>query len=1100
MIHRLPLVLFSVAILVSHGRSAAGPVGYYRHPAVHGETILFVAEGDLWKVSSRGGVAARLTSHAGMEMNPVLSRDGSTVAFTAQYEGPTEIYTMPAEGGLPTRWTYDGARCNPAAFAPDGRLVYVTQRYAGLPNYQAVLLDLHDGARERVPLSQIADAAFSDDGGALFFERFPFQGSHTKRYRGGTAQDIWRFDPATGQEARSLTGDHPGTDRSPMFWQGRLYFVSDRDGAMNVWSMTPDGSDKRQHTHNVDWDMKDAALSEGRIVYQLGAGIRVFDIAGGDDREIPITLDTDLDQAREKWIDKPWKWLTSAHVSPSGDRAVLTARGQVFVAPQGEGRLVEATRGAGVRYRDARFNADGTGILALSDESGEVEFWSLPASGIGEREQITRGAEVLRWEGIPSPDGKRVAHHDKNHVLWMTTLRNGETIRVDANTVDDLSDLTWSPDSRWLAYVAIADNFQRRIRIYEVEGGRILDATSDRYESYSPAWGADGKRLYFLSDRSLHSVVRSVWGARQPDPFYDRTARIYELSLVPGLRSPFEADNELVKGEEKDTAGDKERAGKKDGDESASEKPPRVTIEAHGLATRLYEVPISPGDYTGLFIAGDRLYWLSQPDRHAPKLKLVSAPMRHRDLEVATVVDSLQSAERSADGKKILVRTGDALYVIEAGSDKKADLDDKAQVDLSRWSFSLDPREEWRQMFIEAWRLERDYFYDPNMHGVDWPAVREKYQPLVERVSDRAELSDLLGQMVSELSALHIFVYGGDARSGSDDIQTADLGAELERDVAAGGYRVTRVTASDPDRPSLASPLALPGVDVKPGDVIVSVNGERALDAPEAGALLRRTAGRQVLLQVRPQGSSDLRSVIVTPLTSADASDRRYHEWEYTRRLEVERLGDDRIGYVHLRAMGGDDMDQWVREFYPVFDKEGLIIDVRHNRGGNIESWILGKLLRKAWFWWQPRGGAPYSDMQFAFNGHVTVLCDESTASDGEAFAEGIRRLGLGKVIGTRTWGGEIWLSSSNLLVDRGIATAAESGVYGPEGRWLIEGRGVEPDIVMDNLPHATFGGQDAQLETAVKHLLDRIAEEPMRLPKAPPYPDKSFGGNKPKR
>jgi tricorn protease len=1084
------ILLCAVAVFAPPAFS--GTPGYYRHPALHGDTIVFVAEGDLWKAPARGGVATRLTSHPGMEMNPVLSPDGSTVAFTAQYEGPAEVYTMPLDGGLPKQWTFDGVRCSTEGFTPDGRVVYVTQRDAGLPNYQAILLDPATGRRERVPLAQIAQAAWSGDGASVFFVRFPFQGSHTKRYRGGTAQDIWRYDAATGEEARCLTGDHTGTDSHPMFWAGRVYFVSDRDGFMNIWSMSPDGAGVLQHTRHTEWDVKDPAMSGGRIVYQLGADLRLLDLASGDDAAIPIRLDTDLDQAREKWITKPWDWLTAAHLSPDGARVALTARGRVFVAPAGDGRLVEVTRDASVRFRDARFNHDGSSLLALSDESGEVEFWSLPANGIGGRRQVTSGGTVLRFEGVPSPDGKRLAHHDKDQALWMTTLDDGGTIRVDECPQEVLSNLAWSPDSRWLAYVFTAANFQRQVRLYDVESGRILEATTDRYESAFPAWAPDGKRLYFLSDRQLQSLVRNPWGPRQPDPYYDKMTRIYELSLAPGLRSPFEPANELAPAEGADKG--------KDGDDEKEKRPPRVTIEDEGLAARLYEIPIAAGNYTDLFIAGGRLYWLSTPDRRAGKKFLQSAPIRHRDLDVATVADSVVSAEPSADGKKILIRAGDALHVIEAGSDKKAELDSKTRVDLGGWSFALDPRSEWRQMFTEAWRLERDYFYDPGMHGVDWAKMREKYAPLVERVSDRAELSDLLAQMIGELSALHMFVYGGDFRSGKEDIQTAGLGARLDRDEAAGGYRVARILASDPDRPSLASPLARPGVDVRAGDVIVSVNGAPALDAPDLAALLRQQAGRQALLGVKPQGSGEARNVVVTPLARAADAELRYHEWEYTRRLEAERLSGGRIGYVHLRAMSGDDIDQWTREFYPVFQKEGIIVDVRHNRGGNIESWILGKLIRKPWFWWKARVGPPYSNMQLAVTGHLAVLCDEETASDGEAFAEGFRRLGLGKVIGTRTWGGEIWLSSSNILVDRGIATAAESGVYGPEGEWLIEGHGVDPDIVVDNLPRATYDGKDAQLEAAVRHLMQRIAEEPVRIPEPPPYPDKSFGGNRGRR
>lgn len=397
-------------------------------------------------------------------------------------------------------------------------------------------------------------------------------------------------------------------------------------------------------------------------------------------------------------------------------------------------------------------------------------------------------------------------------------------------------------------------------------------------------------------------------------------------------------------------------------------------------------------------------------------------------------------------------------------------------------------------MFVEAWRLERDYFYDREMHGVDWPAMRDKYMPLVDRVTSRAELADLLAQMVSELSALHIFVRGGDLRQGEDRVQPASLGAVLTRDDEAGGYRVERIYRSDPDEVGRRSPLAAPGVDVAEGDVITLVNGRSTLAVSDVGMLLRNQAGRQVLLRVEPAAGGASRDVIVHPLTLGQASDLRYHEWEHTRRLEVEQKGGGDIGYVHLRAMGGGNFTEWAKGFYPVFDRRGLIVDVRHNRGGNIDSWILGRLLRPAWFQWSQRvGQAPMWNMQYAFRGHVVVLCDERTASDGEAFTEGIRRLGIGKIIGTRTWGGEIWLSSSNVLVDRGIATAAEFGVFGPEGEWLIEGHGVEPDMVVDNLPHATFNGRDAQLEAAIAYLQKEIADKPVEIPPPPPHPNKSF-------
>jgi tricorn protease len=378
------------------------------------------------------------------------------------------------------------------------------------------------------------------------------------------------------------------------------------------------------------------------------------------------------------------------------------------------------------------------------------------------------------------------------------------------------------------------------------------------------------------------------------------------------------------------------------------------------------------------------------------------------------------------------------------------------------------------------------------MNGVDWKAMRAHYAPLIERVTDRAELSDVLAQMVGELSALHIFVYGGDMRRGNDVVLPASLGARLARDEARGGYRVDHIYRSDPDEPRALAPLARYGVGIQEGDVITAVNGTPTLSVPDIGALLRDQADKQVLLRVRTSTGPE-REAVVTPITQGRETQLRYTEWEYTRRLAVEEKGRGDIGYVHLRAMGGNDIAQWARDFYPVFDRQGLIVDARHNNGGNIDSWVLEKLMRKAWFYWQARVGEPTWNMQYAFRGHVVVLTDENTASDGEAFAEGFRRLGLGKVIGTRTWGGEIWLSSSNVLVDRGIATAAETGVYGPEGKWLIEGHGVDPDIIVDNEPHATFEGKDAQLDAAIAYLQQEIKLHPVPVPPPPPYPNKSL-------
>ena len=1076
--------------------SGAGPIGYYRQPALRRDTIVFVAEGDLWRVSAAGGAARRLTTHPAEESHPAISPDGRTVAFVGRYEGPTEVYTMPLDGGRPTRRTFGIDAARVVGWTAAGEVLFSTDVYSTLPDWQLVKLNIarDDVAAERtlVPLSQAADGSWDDTGRTLYFTRLPFQGSHTKRYQGGTAQKIWRYtdgDP----EATPLTADYDGTSKRPMWWRGRVYFVSDRDGSMNLWSMDADGGDLSRHTAHDRWDVKSPDLDAGRIVYQLGADLHLYDIDTGRSRRLEITLETDLDQTREHWIAEPIAYLTAAHLSPDGDRVVLTARGRVFVVPARQGRLVEAARGHGVRYRAARFMADGERLVALSDESGEVELWTLPANGAGPGEQLTREGRVLRWQAVPSPDGRWIAHYDKNQRLYVYDVENRTDRRIDESTIDGFTQLAWSPDGAWLAYVAIADNLFRHIRLYGVDDRETVHATTDRYDSYSPAWSPDGAWLYFLSDRTLRSIVGSPWGNYQPQPFLDKKTRVYMLALTKGLRSPFAPRDELHSDDDKDTDKDTDENDDEDSaDENEVEAPPvTVTIDFDGLRARLYEAPVPAGNYSDLRVNETAIFWLTHPTGEG-KTSLDGAEITRIDFEVETIAPDVRGWELSRDATKILLRTGDDLFIIDA-KPVKADMD-KKKVDLSRWKLSIEPREEWRQMFVESWRLERDYFYDQDMHGVDWPAMLQQYLPLVDRVTTRQELSDLMAQMVSELAALHIFVRSGDVRSGQDNVGPASLGAVLARDAAAGGYRVQHVYRTDPDDLHIRSPLAAPGVDVVRGDVIESINGTPTLSAADIGELLRDQAGRQVLMRVTSP-DEEPRDVILTPITLREADDLRYTQWEYTRRLAVEDLGDGEIGYVHLRAMGGRNFTEWAREYYPVFNRKGLIIDVRHNRGGNIDSWILERLLRKAWFYWSQRvGHQPSWNMQYAFRGHVAVLCNERTASDGEAFTEGIKRLGLGRVFGTRTWGGEIWLSSSNRLVDSGIATAAEYGVYGPEGEWLIEGWGVEPDVVVDNLPHATFLGADAQLDAAIEYLKRKIQQEPIPLALPPPHPDKSAG------
>ena len=1047
----LLLLVFPVLLL------AGSPQGYYRFPTLSADKIIFTAEGDLWKVDLNGGMAQRLTSHLGSETNAAVSPDGKLVAFSAQYEGPTEVYTMPVEGGLPTRRTYDGDAIV-VGWTPDGKIIYQSSHYSTLPNRQLLTINLKTGTAELIPLSQASDGSFDAQGTTLFFTRLPFQGSHTKRYKGGTAQNIWKYELGK-PEASPLTADFAGTSKVPMWWSNRIYFASDRDGTMNLWSMNEEGKDLKQLTFHKGWDVKSPSLRDGKIVYQVGADIHLFDVSTNADRLVPIALSSDLDQERERWVKKPSDYLTATNVSSNGDRVVLTARGQVFVAPAQQGRLVRATTRNKVRYQSAQFMPDGKSLLVLSDDTGELEFWKVPANGIGDPEQLTNDGKVFRYDPSISPNGKWIVFDDKNQKLWLFNLETKKMTQIASSEYDGFSGYSWSSDSKWLMFVQTAANTNSQIMLFNIADGKTVALTRDRVESYNPVWSADGKWIYFLSDRVFQSLVGGPWGSRQPEPFFDKTTKIYSISLRKDGRSPFLPADELVAAQSEEKDKEKEKDKKKDADDQKKEKEKTIdiVIDLDGIQDRVFEVPLPAGRYRELSINDKNLFWTESEVGFGSKTKLVALEIKNKDITPKTLLDEVNGYDLTRDGKKLMVQKSSDIYVIDASTSPPSDLP-KSKVNLDNWTLTITPREEWHQMVMEEWRLERDNFYDPNLHGIDYKGLLERHLPLVDRVTDRDELNDLITDLVGELAALHIFVGGGDRRLGLDQVSPASLGALLVKDEANGGYKVQHIYLSDPDYLEVSSPLLKPGLAVKEGDVIKAINGVSTLSVESPYLLLRNLTNQQVLLKLKSGGTGKEYDAVVKPISQGDESNLRYSEWEYTRRLRVEAASENDIGYVHLRAMGSGNYTEWVKNFYPVFNRKGLIIDMRHNRGGNIDSWILEKLMRKAWFYWKQRTLQPTWNMQYAFRGHLVVLCNEFTASDGEAFSEGFRRLGLGKVIGTRTWGGEIWLSARPWLQDRGMATAAETGVYGPEGA-----------------------------------LHEQIKLHPVEVPPAPKFPNKSF-------
>jgi tricorn protease len=1058
--------------------------GYYRYPAIHGNIVIFTAEGDLWRFNLLTNEAKRLTSNHGMESHASISPDGQWVAFVGQYEGPSEVYVMPVDGGRPKRLTYEEGSPIVYQWTTDGKILYSTMSRSTIPNSQLVKIDPVNMTSELIPLLQ-ADQGTYTSSGELIFTRLRDQGSHTKRYKGGTAQSLWIFDGVS--EAHPLTADYPGTSKDPMYYNGRIYFLTDRDGTMNIWSMNTDGGDLKQHTKVTRWDLADADLSEGKIVCQQGADIMLYDIASDKSVKLDIILNSDFDQKRVQWINDPKSKITSVDLSYKGDNIVMTSRGRIFSVPVEADRWSEVTRKYGIRYKDASYMNKANDLMMLSDESGEFEIWKTDNYGFNTPSQVTNGSKNLIESFLPSPDGNYIVYNEKDNRLMLYSKISGASSLIAQNDYGFGAPFAWSPNSHWIAYTDRGVNQTGYIRIYDVKEAKSYQVTTGRQDDYIPRFSMDGNWLYFISDRTLTTSVRSPWGSRQPEPYYNKTAKIYAIALNKGALFPFREVTELSS-LKPDTAKTVKDDSKK---KNNKEKP--LTEEKFDLADaglKLYVVPMKAANIVNFDLNNEWLYW-SEYNNDDNSINLNALKLTNKkNNELINIASPVSDFKLSGDGKKILIRDKNGIVVLNADGSKPDQK--KNSIDLTKWAFTIDPVEDWKEMFKDAWRMERDYFYDKNMHGVDWQGVYDQYLPVVDRITDRYELDDLLARMISELSALHMFVYGGDKRLPGDNISNGYLGAVLTRDLNHEGFIINHIYRSDPDYPSDLSPLAKPDLRIQEGDIITAINGVSTTDVPDINQLLVNKADVQVRLKLK-NAKGETYEEIVKPLNAGAFASLRYSEWEYTRRLEVDNSSGNKIGYLHLRAMGGGDYDDFVKNFYPAIGKEGLIIDVRHNRGGNIDSWILEKLMRKAWFYWAPRVGKSTPNMQYAFTGHIIVLMDEHTASDGEAFSEGFRRLGLGKLIGIRTWGGEIWLSSGNRLVDNGIATAAETGVYSPDGEWLIEGWGVEPDIKVDNLPFESFKGKDAQLDAAVQYLIKLNKEQPVVTPPIPKYPVKAF-------
>nr|WP_315485579.1 S41 family peptidase [uncultured Undibacterium sp.] len=1105
-------LLFSLSLggMIASAYAAPNDNAYVRFPSIRADSVVFTSEGDLWKVGINGGAAQRLTTHLGAETNSAISQDGKWLACSASYEGTQEAYVMPLAGGVPKRISFENTAVTVLGWSAQGEVLVTSQNQVG-PSAQTVIsaINPQNLQRQVFPVTDANEAALDESGKTLYFTRL---GLHTrndnaKMYRGGALAQLWKFDLQSKAEAVNIFAKEKSNNRRPMLWKNRLYFLSDRDGAYNVYTANLDGSDARAVTKHKEWEVRNPQLGDGKIVYQLGANLHVLDLAGSSDKLLNVDLVSDFDQSRQRYIKNPLEFLTNVQVAGKDEKLVFTARGQMSIAGTGTQRRVDINLPDGARAREAVFSHDDRYVYAFVDSTGENEIWRFPTNGNGKPEQLTKDGETHRLAMGPSPDGKYLAHIDKRGRLWLLDLATKSNVVIDdaskgGNGTHD--EIVWSPDSKTLAMVrGNSSQGRNQIGLYDIDSKQTHFVTTDRYESESPAFSSDGKWLYFLSNRNFQPGIGAPWGDRNMGTYFDKRAGIFALALQPGNRFPFKPDDELSKISDKNTDKTSEKtidkasekteiadtskdAGKKA--DAAPVKKSGNAIVYQGLAERLYEVPIPAGNYRRLIADDKRLYFMERDanDRSRSNLKTLAISKTAPQAEVFAA--GIRNFDLSLDKKRVLVHTGSGngeFYVVDTAAKAPGDLS-KAKVKIEDWSFSSNPRQEWKQMYMDAWRMHRDFLYDTNMRGVDWVKVREKYAPLVERITDRAELNDVLALMVSEVSSLHSQVRPGDVRRAAPDGQAAGLGAVLSK--VADGYRIDYIYRSEPDLPSQRAPLDNPDLDIKNGDIITAINGKEVLAARDISDLLLNQADKQVLMQVK-RGTNN-KTVLVSPVNMIKQANLRYSDWEQSLASKVDRNSDGKIGYLHLRAMGPADVASFARDFYANFDRDGLIIDVRRNNGGNIDSWIIEKLLRKAWAFWSSAGNQPYANMQQTFRGHLVVLIDELTYSDGETFAAGVKTLNLGPLVGKRTAGAGVWLSDRNTLSDNGMVRAAENAQFDvKDGRWLVEGVGVVPDIEVDNLPNATFKGEDKQLEAALNYLQKKLKEQPIKplVPQAIP-------------
>jgi tricorn protease len=1129
MMMKLPC-LMAVLALGATGLLAQTPpeqTRLLRFPATNGSQIVFSYAGQLYTVGIDGGVARRLTDAPGWAVFPRFSADGSLLAFTGQYDGNTEVYVMPADGGTPKRISYTslnarddlGDRMGPnnivMAWKNKSNEIAFRSRWRDQNDFNGQLytVGLDGDIPQQLPVPRGGFLSFSPDDTKMAYNRIFREFRTWKRYKGGMADDVWIIDLKTGQ-LENIT-NNPAQDIIPMWApNNKIYYLSERDGRMNLYSYDLASKKTAQHTTFRDYDIKFPSLGKGGIVFEQAGYIWHFDLKTEKARQVPITVKEDMAIARGG-VTNVSRFVTNVNPSPDGKRAVLTARGEIFTVPAKNGVARNLTNTTAVHERDATWSPDGKWIAYVSDVTGENEIWLRPQDGRGEPVQITKDAKTYYYAPQWSPDSKKLLWGDREQRLQFVDIDSKEITVIEKNATFEITDLAWAPDSKWVAWMSPERGTYAKAKLYSLESKQTHEVTNGWFSARGVTFSDDGKWLLFASGRD----ITPTYGNTEFNHIIRDWERVYLVALAKDTKSPFAPKSdevEVAKEEEKPAektpdvksadakpaekavadagaekkdaapAADAKAAAPGEKKPDAKKKTVTVKVDVEGLQDRTIALPIAASNYPVIAMAADKVYYIkaTSPFGTAGGTLFV---YNLKDLK-ETDLGPCNGFQITADNKKMLVAQQRDYAIIDLPSAGKIELKDK--LNFSGLEMNLDRIAEWQQIYDESWRQMRDFLYAPNMHGVDWPAMKEKYGALVPSVRHRNDLNFVIGELIAELSVGHAYVGGGDRVNEAPRVPVGLLGADFSRDPQTRAYRVEKILGGQNWSATLRSPLTEIGVDVKVGDYILAVDGVPMKDVPSIYATLVNKVGKQVVLRVNSKPAAEgARDVTVVPI--GDEKPLVYQEWVKKNADYVTQKTNGQVGYIHIPDMGPAGLTEFIKQFYPQLNKKAWIIDDRGNGGGNVSGQIAERLSRTLDFFSVSRNGLPITNPSPQAWGPKVLLLDEFSASDGDMFARRFRERGLGKIIGKRSWGGVVGIRGSLPIVDGGTLNRPEfANGFDKDGKeWIIEGHGVDPDIVVDNDPWKEFHGEDQQLDKAIEHILGELKTKGRDIPAPPPYP-----------